>query len=77
MFFTSGLRTSLLGLLVGLPLSAAALGIVRRETDLVGFEVVGLAVLVALAVVGVASLASWWPARRAAVVDPMVTLRTE
>jgi hypothetical protein len=47
-----------------------------RKTDMHLFLATS-ATLVTLAVVSVASLASWMPARRAATVDPMEALRSE
>jgi ABC-type antimicrobial peptide transport system permease subunit len=65
---------------LGLPLSAAALHLLvssfgRRYSD-AGWLVGGAAV-VATAVIAVASLATWIPARRAAGVDPLVAIRVE
>lgn len=78
MFFRSGLRVTLVGLALGLPLSVVGLLVILRQTeDLPRDTVPAVAALVTLAVVGVASLASWLPARRASGVDPMVALRSE
>ena len=78
MFFRSGLRVSLIGLLIGLPLSAAAVKVLQSQVNLMGIPRVNMPViasLVGLAVIVVASLASWIPARRAAGTDPLVALR--
>ena len=76
LFFRSGLRLSVFGLLIGLPLSLLALqvfgdfrGDLTRMLTLAGF--VGGGVLF------VASLATWIPARRAAGIDPLQALRSE
>jgi len=72
-----GLKLALLGLALGL---IAALGVTRliagllygvTPTDPVAFICVSLLLLL------VAALASWLPARRAAMVDPMIALRNE
>jgi predicted permease len=75
MFFRGGLRVSLLGLAIGLPLSAAVLAVVGSQVGMPRANLPLIAAAVAIIVVIVASLASWIPARRAAGVDPLVALR--
>ncbi len=68
---------TLLGLVVGLPLALLAVQPLRQL--LYGVQVFDLVTFlsVAFGLVGVALIACWIPARRAAKVDPMVALRTE
>ncbi|MCC7132138.1 MAG: FtsX-like permease family protein, partial [Gemmatimonadales bacterium] len=75
LFFANGVRASLAGLLLGLPLSAAVLRIVASVAGVPPTNTVAVATAVALAVVTVAAVASWLPARRAARVDPLAALR--
>jgi hypothetical protein len=78
MFFFRGLRLSVSGLLIGLTLSVI---VVRAMTLAEGRDadsgIFGIGAAVAIAVVIVASLATWIPARRAARVDPLTMLRVE
>ena len=74
----SGVRLSLLGVVLGLPLSIAAVSvIVSRFGKQVPLNMPLVGVGIALVVVAVAALASWVPARKAAVVDPLVAIRAE
>jgi predicted permease len=80
MFFASGLRLSVLGIMLGLPLSVAAMYLIvsqvaARYLDTV-WLVVGGVVIAALVIV-VASVATWIPARRASGVDPLIAIRAE
>jgi predicted permease len=79
MFLAAGVRTSLVALALGLPLSIAALKISISEgviiapqvnPYLIGFVIAPILLLVAAA-------ATWVPAKRAALVDPARTLRAE
>ncbi len=77
LFVGEGLRLTLIGLVVGLSLSAimakllSALFLGETTANLAAFFSVGVLLC------GVAMTASWLPARRAARVDPMVALRSE
>ena len=72
-----GVMLGVLGLAIGLVIAFAATRVLRSQlfgvspTDPVSFTAVALLLLV------VAVLASYFPARRATRVDPMVALRTE
>jgi putative ABC transport system permease protein len=72
-----GLTLTVIGVVIGL---AAAFGVTRFiGSMLFGVAAVDAATFgsVALALTGVAVLASWWPARRAAAVDPLIAMRSE
>jgi predicted permease len=59
---------------------AAAVGVTRFISSML-FGVAAVDIMtfasVALALTGVAVVASWWPARRAAAVDPLIAMRSE
>jgi putative ABC transport system permease protein len=76
MLFAGGVRTSVIGLLLGLPLSVVGLRvfIVPSEPD-VNPTLIGAAI--AIAVLIVAALATWIPARRAATINPVSALKAE
>jgi predicted permease len=83
LLFRKGLWLSGLGLLIGLPLSIACLAAVGHVMVLTGengalpVNPAAIGGLIAITVIVVAAVATWLPARRAAVVDPMIALRTE
>jgi predicted permease len=76
-FMRGGLRLCVIGLVIGLPLSAAAVQILRAELAAPRANMPVVAVVIAVAVVAVAALATWLPARTAAGVDPLVALRAQ
>lgn len=79
MFVGSGVRLGALALLIGLPLSIAGMRVVLAQGFVPGPEVnvwlIGAGIAAML--LGVAAAATWVPARRAARVDPAVTLRVD
>jgi len=79
MFLASGIRVSLVAVVVGLPVSIAALrvGMTRGLIIAPSVNAYLLGVVIGAVLVSVAAMATWMPARRAARVDPARTLRTE
>ena len=77
LFFAKGLMLGALGLVIGLPLSMIATGLIAStmnwpmaSSPLIG---VGIGAVVLI----VASVAVWIPARRASMIDPVAALRTD
>jgi ABC-type antimicrobial peptide transport system permease subunit len=79
MFLASGVRVSLVALALGLPLSIAALKIGLSQGIVIAPQVHPylIGVVIALVLLAVASAATWVPARRAALVEPATTLRSD
>ena len=77
LFFKDGVRLSLIGLAIGLPLSAAVIRIIASRIGRAAGDPVLISAAIATVVLLVASLATWMPARKAAGVDPLTALRAE
>ena len=78
MFFTSGVKLGVLGLVLGLPASVAGFQLSLADESMppdTNPWLLGTAIAVVMLLV--ASAASWLPARRASDVDPALTLRVE
>jgi putative ABC transport system permease protein len=77
MFLVYSARVAMVGVVIGVAIAAATTGVLESmlygvsERDPLTF------VVVPMVLGGVALLATWIPARRAARVDPMVTIRTD
>ncbi|MEX2282470.1 MAG: ABC transporter permease [Gemmatimonadota bacterium] len=78
LFFVRGMRLTLVGLLIGLVLSIIVVRVIMLVEGLeMNASILIIAALIATVVIGVASLATWLPSRRAAQVDPLSMLRAE
>jgi predicted permease len=79
LFLRGGLRLALTGMAIGLPITLAGLKTIEVMARFgpASFSPFTTGLAVAVLVLGVAGLATWLPARRAASVDPLISLRAE
>jgi hypothetical protein len=79
MFLASGVRVSVVALIVGLPLSVIGLKLALSRGVVIapGVNVYLIGAAIAAVLLIIASAATWMPARRAARVDPAMTLRVD
>jgi len=66
-----------IGLVLGLPVSMFVVRLLAQQARLPEINMAMVGAGIGSVVVGVASLATWLPARRAALVDPVASLRGE
>jgi len=77
MFFAKGLALSVLGLILGLPLSMIVTRLIATTLNWPLTSSPLLGVGIGAVVLVVASVAVWIPARRAATIDPIIALRAQ
>lgn len=77
MLFASGVRLSAIGLLLGLPVSMFVVKVLAQQAKLPEMNMALIGAGIGSVVVVVASLATWIPARGAARVDPVRSLKAE
>ncbi len=79
MFLASGMKSAVVGLAIGLPVTLAVLQVLISQGEMRMAETLPmyLGVVIAGMLLAVAAIATWIPARRAAQVDPGLTLRAE
>jgi predicted permease len=79
MFLASGVRVSVVALILGLPLSVIGLKVAVSRGIVIapGIDVYMIGAVIAGILLTIASAATWMPARRAARVDPAMTLRLD
>jgi ABC-type antimicrobial peptide transport system permease subunit len=76
-FLGDGLRLSAYGMAIGLPVSLLGLHFVMMIPDIPRVALPSVTAIAAIGVLVVAAAAVWIPARRAAAVEPAITLRAE
>jgi len=76
-FIGEGVRLGIIGLVIGLPLSLIGLHMVSTTFSGPPVPIAEIAVAAGIGVLAVALTATWFPARRAAGVDPAMVLRRD
>ena len=77
MLFASGVRLSVIGLLLGVPFSLVALRLLAAQVRMPETSLAAVGFGIVAVVLVVSSLATWIPARHASTIDPAMTLRSE
>lgn len=77
MLFKGGVNLSLLGLALGLPISLIVTRFLAQQAELPNINLSLVGAAIAAVVLGVAAFATWLPARKAAYVDPVTTMRAD
>jgi predicted permease len=79
MFLSSGLKSAMVGLAIGLPITLAILQVMisQGEMRMSATTPLFVGVVITMVLLVVAGIATWIPARRAAQVDPGLALRAE
>jgi putative ABC transport system permease protein len=79
MFLVSGVKSAMIGLAIGLPVTLVVLQLLvaQGEMGMTAEQPLFIGVVITVILSTVAAIASWIPARRAATIDPGLTLRAE